>query len=234
MGQNSAKLTPAQQKQRSELIKKGLYHPKNPRKKPTKYVFSLFNKFADVLSGNASVINVKPPKIKGKRQTKGVKLAHEIAGENSRVVGNKIIVPVRKSLGEHAVLNKKTQTIDIVRNTSGGTYRRKLMRKRIKSAADIPMIDPETQTFSVPFYRGKGRPVDFVNMTREELIDFFTSYGPSAGKREFEGLGKLIQISTFDKAPEFEDDEELSFHQQLEERGETPSAKRKRRKRARK
>lgn len=171
------------------LREAGLYTGKlDLRKKPTAYQRKAITKFADVLSGAASVL--KP---KDAAAYKGL----------FKTVGDKVIVPRRK--GERLSVDKKSGEIIGKRKVRGRTVRSRF--KRVKSGETIKRPrKSEAVQYAIPFNRG-----DHLEWMRHPSYDalksFMSEYARYKGWKKYSVSEKVATADELD----FEDDEDLTI-----------------------
>ena len=190
------KSKPTSQAQKSGLKilrEKGLYKPKNSRAEPTKYGRGILRRFADVISGKASVVTAKSEKRgnKGFKEARSYKQGDQSRG-TVRVVRNKIIVPTQA--GEQARFSKKG--VRVTRTIGDAVY----VREPFKSSTSTPQkiydqLQPGDR-ISVPLNRGR-RGVEWMNFTKEEYGLFIL---PSGSGGSYKGLSDHIQRFRLEKA----------------------------------
>lgn len=138
-----------------KLSQLGLYSG-DLRKKPTKYGLKKIAKFADVLSGKATVVEPKKP---------------ERFKDIFEVVGNKVIVPRRK--GERITVDKKTREIVSKRKVGKRTVIARGMQ--LKRGQQPPKVEYPA-SYAVPL-KSKGGGIDWHRFPdRDELIKFMSTY----------------------------------------------------------
>jgi hypothetical protein len=172
----------------------GLYKPKNPRAKPTKYAKSLLNKFADVISGNSRAVKVD------KKTAAAYKDDTAKAGQ-ARVKGNRVIVPVQP--GEKPYYSRKNGTVEVARKLKTG---QKYIRTPFKgNVASYDAMKAQLQThdrIAVAFYRGKKKPVDWHYFSADEFYkEFVAGYGKD-NKRGQTALAWALQNSQISRYEE--------------------------------
>lgn len=193
------------------LRKKGLYKPEKPRAAPTKYAKSLLRRFADVLSGHASVVTATPAKEKRKRKTKGFSAAKEYA-TTLRTTRNKIIVPTQA--GEVARYSPRAKKILVTRRVGADRYIREPFKKPINTLSDLEGSLKRGDRIAVPLFRG-SRGVDYRWMTLDDFKAFWREYGPGT-KRPYKNLGDHIEAARVigPSSRELEPDEEEEFFEE--------------------
>lgn len=160
----SVKLSQAEKANLAKLRKRGLYKPKDARK-PTKYAKSLLRKFADVLSGNAGVVEVDAETAKRYRD-KSAK-SSEI-----RSKGNKVIVP--KLPGEKISFSRKRHEIDVSRRMkTGERYVRSPFRTPPKDYEDLARQLGPKDRIAVAYYRGVKNPVEWQYFDETDFYNTF-------------------------------------------------------------
>jgi hypothetical protein len=173
----SARNSQAEKSGLKRLRKKGLYTPKKPRAAPTRYGRGLLKTFADVITGKASVVTVKPAKQKGRKRTKGFAEARKFAsGEKPgtvRAKRNKLVVPTQG--GERAHYNPRTGKVRVTRRVGSDLYVREPLKGKIRTLDDLRARLRPNDRIAIPFNRG-GRGVEWMNMTPDEFHAFMGQY----------------------------------------------------------
>lgn len=182
-------LSQAQKSGLKVLRKKGVYKPKAPRAAPTRYAKSLLGKFADLLTGKASIVTASQKGRKGFGAARKFKREKEAVG-TLRVVRNKIIVPTQA--GEVARFSKKKGTVRVTRKLGKDFYVREPFAKPIYSLKDLKSQLKPGDRVAVPLYRGH-RGVEWRTLTYDDFAAFWREYGPSTTGKEYEDLGEHIQ-----------------------------------------
>lgn len=114
MAKTRGRLNRSQRHAANVLRKKGLQQKPASKQKPTRYFLDKIKRFADVITGNASVVTVKEKGARKRyREVAGVKGVRKV-----RVHGKKVVVP-RERESERATYDKKTGMIKIVRRSYG-------------------------------------------------------------------------------------------------------------------
>lgn len=176
----------AQKSGLKKLREKGLYKPKKPRAAPTKYGKSLLSRFADVLSGKASVVTAVEKGRKGfKAASKYARSGNDKMG-TVRVVRNKIVVPTQA--GEIARFSKKG--VRVTRRVGEDVYVREPLQKHKQILEQLKPGD----RIAVPLNRGK-RGVEWMQLTPEDYRAFQRQYDET-----YKNLGSHVQIFRLEKA----------------------------------
>lgn len=161
---------------RSKLKSMGLLSKRvDLRKKPTTYQKKLIERYKDVLTGKAKVIDTA-----SKAQAKGFKASYT-------VVGDKIIVPVKK--GEKISFNQETGELQSTRKFNG--------KKITKTIADgeLAPLGPG-QYYVIPFGGGQR----FRTNDIKTLKDFMYPYEVSS--KPYKDWRKYVEIETIEDAEE--------------------------------
>lgn len=166
------------------LREKGLYKPEKSRAAPTKYAKSLLTKFADVLTGKASVVTASAKGRKGFAAAAKYKTGAKDAPGTVRVVRNKIVVPTQG--GETARFTKSGK-VRVTRRVGRDVYVREPFPGRVKSLDDILRSTKSNERIAVPLYRGQ-RGVEWMNMTAAEFKAFYSQYAAT-----YKDLGDFVE-----------------------------------------
>lgn len=180
-----------------ELRKRGLYNPKNPRKKPTAYAKSILAKFWDVASGKSASVKTTTKVAKQFRNPE--------AGLNApRSKGSRVVLPLGR--GEKGYFNAKTGDVGTVfKAPFGDKYIRSPFKGRVRSLDDIAdQLGPEDR-IAVPMFRGKNRGIEWREYTQDEFRAFFYRYGPNGSETDYDGKPRLFQgLTEFIERARFE------------------------------
>lgn len=164
MATKKPKFSQAENDALKKLRERGLYKPKDARKK-TKYAKSLLRKFADVIKGNSAVVTADTETAKRYRDKKAK------TGQ-IRSVGKKVIVP--KQAGDRVTFSKKRHDIEVsTRMRDGGRYVRRAFKRKPKSYEDLIAQLGPGDDIQVAYYRGAKNPVDWQGFTPERFYQTF-------------------------------------------------------------
>lgn len=160
-------------KQLAILKKKGLYTPKAPRAKPTRYAKSLLKKYSDVVAGKSFVV-------------KADKAALSKLADTYRTAHGRVIIPAQGTNVRPTI----TKSGEVVRKMSIAGRKYKFRPVAMGPDGMIEPIGPN-QSYSVPIREGNRLRFQSIS-SREELYKLAQEYAPSGG-RGFDIL-KYVQI----------------------------------------
>lgn len=225
------RLSKEQSAQLRKLSEKGLYKRKKKGAATPgqiKYQKSVIAKFFDVVKGNSKVVKTDRTtanKYKVDRHTVG----------QLRTKGTKVIVPVQP--GERVSFSKKKHSVRAILKAGNDRYIREPFPLRTNSWSDIRKQLRPRDRVAVPFYRGRGKPLSWQEMSQDEFRLFWERYGTGGSNmvrgpdgrehpRLYEGLDDYIQIARFEgEHADVRDrelsDEELELLDELEMDDET-------------
>lgn len=164
-----------------KLREKGLYKPKDARKK-TKYAKSLLSKFKDVLSGNAGVVKVD-------RETAKRYKRKDAKSSEIRSAGNHVIVP--KLPGERVSYSKKNRRVDVSRKMKdGGRYVRSPFVRVPTSYDELKSQLATKDRIAVAYYRGPKKPVEWQYF---DATDFYTTFVSGYAKESNDAQIKALK-----------------------------------------
>lgn len=201
MPSRKSAVTQQEKRDLSRLRKRGLYRPKNPRAKPTKYAKQLLKKFRPLLEGKASVVTVPASK-----KSKGWKAAREASIPETGVhaVRNKLVVP--KHAHETVKWDKKAKSFYYTFWSSDHKrhYTYRPLGRRITRPSQIHYPDYKgkigrgeiqlkpNQRIAIPFSRGRRGIEWATDISNED--DWRAFWGEYKDRGHYTNLGDNLFI----------------------------------------